>query len=77
MLKVSHEELIDDGRAADDSVGTLAGRRPARCRSEGAETVLISRAGEPALALLDDGTALRVHVAAAAARPTTGAPVTR
>ena len=66
VLKVSHEELIDDGYADDDSVETLlaAGRR---LQEQGAKSVLISRAGEPALALLDDGTALQVHAAAAGA----------
>ncbi|MDT0530283.1 PfkB family carbohydrate kinase [Micromonospora sp. DSM 115977] len=60
VLKVSHEELMDDGLADDDSVEALsdAGRR---LQQRGAGSVLISRAGEPALALLDDGTALRVH----------------
>ncbi|MER6752932.1 PfkB family carbohydrate kinase [Micromonospora echinofusca] len=60
VLKVSHEELMDDGYADDDSVESLldAGRRLQR---KGAKSVLISRAGEPALALLDDGTALQVH----------------
>ncbi|WBB80544.1 PfkB family carbohydrate kinase [Micromonospora sp. WMMD882] len=60
VLKVSHEELIDDGYADDDSVGTLlaAGRALQR---KGATSVLISRAGEPALALLDDGPARLVH----------------
>ncbi|WP_245666770.1 MULTISPECIES: 1-phosphofructokinase family hexose kinase [Micromonospora] len=60
VLKVSHEELLDDGLATDDSVEALrdAGRR---CQERGARFVLISRAGEPALALLDDGEALLVH----------------
>jgi 1-phosphofructokinase len=60
VLKVSHEELIDDGLADDDSVAALvaAGRR---LQGKGAGSVLISRAGDPALALLDDGTALQVH----------------
>ncbi|MER6586059.1 1-phosphofructokinase family hexose kinase [Micromonospora chalcea] len=60
VLKVSHEELLDDGLAKDDSVEALrdAGRR---CQDRGAQTVLISRAGEPALALPEDGEALLVH----------------
>lgn len=60
MLKVSHEELLDDGLAKDDSVEALrdAGRR---CQERGARTVLISRAGEPALALPEDGEPLLVH----------------
>ncbi|MDM4779348.1 MULTISPECIES: PfkB family carbohydrate kinase [unclassified Micromonospora] len=60
VLKVSHEELLDDGLAKDDSVAALrdAGRR---CQERGARTVLISRAGEPALALPEDGEPLLVH----------------
>ncbi|MEU8336146.1 1-phosphofructokinase family hexose kinase [Micromonospora tulbaghiae] len=60
VLKVSHEELLDDGLAKDDSVEALrdAGRR---CQERGARTVLISRAGEPALALLEDVEPLLVH----------------
>ncbi|ADU07655.1 PfkB domain protein [Micromonospora sp. L5] len=60
VLKVSHEELLDDGLAKDDSVEALrdAGRR---CQERGARTVLISRAGEPALALTEDGEPLLVH----------------
>ncbi|MBF5030858.1 MULTISPECIES: PfkB family carbohydrate kinase [unclassified Micromonospora] len=60
VLKVSHEELLDDGLAKDDSVEALrdAGRR---CQERGARTVLISRAGEPALALPEDGEPLLVH----------------
>jgi 1-phosphofructokinase len=53
FVKVSHEELIDDGRAASDDVSELvkAGRS---LRDSGAEAVLISRAGDPALALIGD-----------------------
>lgn len=53
FVKVSHEELIDDGRAADDSVDELlaAGRKLAE---SGAAGVLISRAGDPALALFEE-----------------------
>jgi 1-phosphofructokinase len=60
VLKVSHEELIEDGHAADDSVPALldAARR---LRDRGARSVLVSRAGEPALAVLDDGRTLRVE----------------
>ena len=60
VLKVSHEELMDDGYADDDRVETLlaAGRR---LQEQGAKSVLISRAGEPALAILDVGTTLQVH----------------
>ncbi|GAB1640201.1 PfkB family carbohydrate kinase [Krasilnikovia sp. MM14-A1259] len=53
FVKVSHEELIADGRAADDRPETLlaAGRR---LRADGAAAVLVSRAAEPALALFED-----------------------
>ncbi len=53
LIKVSHEELLDDGRAksenADDLVAAMRGMR-----EEGAGTVVVSRSGAaPALALLD------------------------
>ena len=53
FVKVSHDELIEDGRAADDSVDELvkAGRS---IREAGVGAVLISRAGEAALALIED-----------------------
>jgi 1-phosphofructokinase len=56
VLKVSHEELIEHGRAADDSVDALvaAGRQ---LRAEGAAAVVVSRADEPALAFVDDDVA--------------------
>ncbi|WP_250002573.1 1-phosphofructokinase family hexose kinase [Actinoplanes sp. M2I2] len=59
FVKVSHEELIDDGLADDDSVESLlaAGRK---LRDGGVDGVLISRAGDPALALFDDN-ACEVH----------------
>ncbi|MDG4766741.1 PfkB family carbohydrate kinase [Solwaraspora sp. WMMD406] len=53
FLKVSHEEVIEAGRAADDSVDALS-RAAHQLRADGAEAVLISRAEKPALALLDD-----------------------
>ncbi|SDZ28506.1 1-phosphofructokinase [Micromonospora pattaloongensis] len=52
FLKVSHEELLRDGRAAGDSVDEFVAALH-RLHDEGAETVLISRAGDPALALLE------------------------
>jgi len=58
FLKVSHEELVKDGRAANDQRDTLV-EALFRLRDEGAEAVLVSRAGQPALALLD-GTAYEV-----------------
>jgi 1-phosphofructokinase len=53
FVKVSHEELIADGRAVNDEAGALidAGRK---LLDQGAEAVLISRAEQPALALLGD-----------------------
>nr|WP_225954919.1 PfkB family carbohydrate kinase [Kibdelosporangium phytohabitans] len=52
VVKVSHEELIDDERAKSDSVPHLldAAREIADC---GARLVVISRAARPALVLLD------------------------
>jgi 1-phosphofructokinase len=60
FLKVSHESLIEDGRAADDSVDALveAGHR---LQADGAAAGLISRADQPALAFIDDQV-LEVHV---------------
>lgn len=54
LIKVSHEELLDDGRAkSDDAEDLVAAMRV--MRDEGAGTVVVSRAGAaPALALLDD-----------------------
>jgi 1-phosphofructokinase len=52
VVKVSHEELIADGRAADGSDAELT-RALHRLHAEGAETVLVSRADEGALTLID------------------------
>ncbi|MEV0898483.1 PfkB family carbohydrate kinase [Actinoplanes sp. NPDC049802] len=53
FLKVSHEELLDDGRAGDDSdEAMLAAAR--ELRRQGAGSVLISRADRPGVALLED-----------------------
>lgn len=52
FLKVSHEELIADGRATDDSDAELV-EVLHRLRADGADSVLISRADRPALALLE------------------------
>ena len=53
VLKVSHEELMADGRAeSDDPAGLVAAMR--QLRAEGAGLVIVSRAAEPALALLPD-----------------------
>jgi 1-phosphofructokinase len=60
LAKVSHEELVRDGRAPDDSVGSLVAAAR-RLHEEGADAVVVSRAGQPALALLDNRI-LAVHV---------------
>ncbi|SFQ31583.1 1-phosphofructokinase [Amycolatopsis arida] len=53
FLKVSHEELLADGRAtADDPKSLVAAMRELVAR--GARSVLVSCGGDPALALLDD-----------------------
>ncbi|WP_422734847.1 1-phosphofructokinase family hexose kinase [Micromonospora sp. WMMD558] len=52
FLKVSHEELIADGRAAGDDEDQLA-RAMYDLHAGGAENVVVSRAAEPALALVD------------------------
>lgn len=54
LIKVSHEELLDDGRAkSEDAEDLVAAMRT--LREEGAGTVVVSRSGSaPALALLDD-----------------------
>jgi 1-phosphofructokinase len=60
FVKVSHEELLRDGRAADASEDTLVAAGQALLDA-GAGAALISRAGDPALAFFD-GTVQRVHV---------------
>jgi 1-phosphofructokinase len=54
LIKVSHEELLDDGRAkSDDAEDLVAAMRS--MRDDGAGTIVVSRSGSaPALALLDD-----------------------
>lgn len=52
FLKVSHEQLIEDGRAKDGRDDTLVKAMRA-LGEEGAESVLVSRADKPSLALLD------------------------
>jgi 1-phosphofructokinase len=54
VLKVSHEELLADGRAESDDPRALVAAMQ-QLRAEGAGTVIVSRAAEPALALLPDG----------------------
>jgi 1-phosphofructokinase len=53
FVKVSHEELLRDGRAADDSEESLI-TALYRVRDDGARAAVVSRADAPALALLDD-----------------------
>lgn len=53
LVKVSHEELLEDGRADDDSPATLVAAMR-ELRNEGAGIVVVSRAADPALALIDD-----------------------
>jgi 1-phosphofructokinase len=52
VLKVSHEELVADGRARSDDLRSLV-RAARELVDAGAEHVIVSRAAEPALALLD------------------------
>ncbi|WP_201749950.1 1-phosphofructokinase family hexose kinase [Micromonospora sicca] len=52
FLKVSHEELIADGRAAGDDEEQLT-RAMYDLHATGAENVVVSRAEKPALALVD------------------------
>jgi 1-phosphofructokinase len=52
VLKVSHEEVIEGGWSDDDGVDALAGAMR-RLHQEGAEAVVVSRAGDPALTLID------------------------
>ena len=53
LVKVSHEELLDDGRADSAEPADLAAALRA-LRADGAGTVVVSRAADPALALVDD-----------------------
>lgn len=52
VAKVSHEELISDGRAASGAIGELV-IAMRRLRSEGAGTVVVSRADRPPLVLIE------------------------
>ena len=52
LVKVSHEELIEDGRAPDESTTSLV-KALHRLHDDGAEAALVSRADAGALALLD------------------------
>jgi len=53
ILKVSHEDLIEDGRAESDDLEALV-EAMKKLHEAGAEKVVISRAGDPAIAW-DDG----------------------
>lgn len=54
LIKVSHEELLDDGRAKSEDAKDLVAAMHSM-RDEGAGTIVVSRSGSaPALALLDD-----------------------
>lgn len=54
VAKVSHEDLIASGRANSDRVEDLLAAMEA-IHDEGAEVVIVSRAGDPALARTPDG----------------------
>jgi len=53
VLKISHEELLADGRVEHDQEDDLF-EAMAGLRREGADHVIVTRAGDPALALVDD-----------------------
>lgn len=53
LVKVSHEELLADGRADSDQPADLVAAMRT-LRKDGAGIVVVSRAAEPALALVDD-----------------------
>ncbi|GGS46961.1 MULTISPECIES: 1-phosphofructokinase family hexose kinase [Actinokineospora] len=54
VIKVSHQELLDAGMTDDDSAPALV-RAADHLAETGAELVLVSRAGEPAIARTRDG----------------------
>ena len=59
LLKVSHEELLDDGLIADDSPGEIL-RAMRSLRERGADVVVVSRSSQPLL-LLDETGLLEVR----------------
>jgi len=60
LIKVSHEELLDDGRAKSEDAADLV-KAMHSMRDDGAGTIVVSQSGSaPALALLDDGDVLEV-----------------
>ena len=60
LVKSSHEDLIEHGQAEGDGQDQLLAVM-AGLRERGAGAVVVSRAEQPALALLTDGTAVEVH----------------
>jgi 1-phosphofructokinase len=52
LLKVSHEDLLEDGRADGEDVDSLT-RAMRTLAKEGADNVVVSRADEPTIACLD------------------------
>lgn len=60
FLKVSHEELLRDGLAGEDTEEEFT-RVLRELHANGAESVVVSRADEPALALVD-GEVYEVHM---------------
>ncbi|MGI5165716.1 1-phosphofructokinase family hexose kinase [Spirillospora sp. CA-253888] len=52
VLKVSHEELLADGRVEHDHVSDLVVAMH-RLRAEGADTVVVSRAADPVLVMIE------------------------
>lgn len=61
FVKVSHEELIADGRADGDSTEELV-KALYDLRDAGAKAIVVSRAHRPALALLDDDIVYEVTI---------------
>jgi sugar/nucleoside kinase (ribokinase family) len=74
FLKVSDEELVDDERASGTDPVELV-KAMHRLRDNGAHAVLVSRADEPALALLDEKSddVLEVHMPPLHAQDSSGA----
>ncbi len=60
VVKVSHDELVNVGRARDDSVPQLLAAAR-RLRTDGAGAVLLSRAAQPSIVLYGDRE-VEVHV---------------
>lgn len=54
VLKVSHEELLDDGLCTDDTVLSLRSAME-ELRSRGAKAVIVTRADQPLLLMDDEG----------------------